>query len=113
MIEKSNYEEGLKEVIDKQKKNTIDFLLSTKVFINFDPQSLVKIFPNFIFEKIVKNTIIILEDQEPMYIYFIKSGEFEITINNSIAIVNKKLAVFGGAQENDVQEEEEYICKSI
>ena len=100
-------------MIDKQKKETIDFLVSTKIFNNFDPQSLIKIFPNFIFERIDKNSFLFKEGQEPMFIYFVKSGEFEISMKNSMIEINKKIAYLEGMSENYIQEEDVYRYKCI
>ena len=106
IIEKASYEESLKEVIDKQKKETIEFLVSTKIFGNFDTQLLIKIFSNFVLEKIEKNSNLIEEGNKPFFIYFIKTGDFEINIKNSIIEINKKIHYLGGDNGNDIQDQD-------
>jgi hypothetical protein len=112
VIDKKSYEGCLKDLIEKEKKNNINFLLSNSIFCDINKSD----FMNNNYILFVKNKVsihdkIITEDMIPKSIFLIRSGEYQITMNKSILEMDEYLKSFG-----IVSKKEEYyqdLMKSI
>ncbi len=111
-IDKKSYESCLKELNEKEKKNNINFLLSNSIFSDSNKSEFMNNNYNlFVKSKVSIHDKIISEDTVPKSIFFIKSGEFQITLNKSIIEIDEYLKSFG----IEIKKEEYYqdLMKSI
>jgi hypothetical protein len=105
-LDKTSFDISLKQVKEKQKKQGIDFFLSTQIFHHFNR----KLFENrmfhfFIFRNIVRNERIIQQGDAIQYVYFIKKGDYEVTTRYSLSEINEFYEHFGEKKKNTILEE--------
>ena len=71
--------------MQREKINNINFILSCHIFYGIAKDNFVNKFFNFFVNiKVSRGEKIILEGNDPKYLYLIKEGEFEISITNNI-----------------------------
>lgn len=78
------YNSYLKQEKQRITLKEINFLLNNFFFDKIPFKIFEKIFANFILEEKKKNDVIIREDSDVKYIYFIKEGIIELTMNKSL-----------------------------
>ena len=113
-LDKVSFDLSLKEINEKEKKDIVDFFLSTKIFYLFNRKIFEnKIYHLFVLKKISKNEKLYLQGHEIKNIYIIKKGDFEITKTNSLIEFKdyydyfgdlKKVSVFDKYNENEKME---------
>lgn len=93
-IQKNVYDSFLKDAVDKGKKSNINFLLSSKLFDNYNKQYFQNKFLNFFdFRKCRMGDLIARQDEKFEYIIFIKEGTFEMTCERSLNDLNKLIEI--------------------
>ena len=95
-IEKVDFDLSLKEVNEREKKEMVDFFLSTKIFYLFNRKIFeIKMFHLFVLKKINRNEKLYIQGDETKHIFIIKKGEFELTARNSLVEFNGYYEYFG------------------
>ena len=96
-LDKVSFDLSLKEVNEKQKKQGLEFFLSTRIFFRFNRE----IFENkishlFVIKKINRNEKLYIQGEDINQIFFVKKGDFELTARNSLMEFNNYYKYFGG-----------------
>ena len=108
MIDNKSYNLCLREVYDKQEKDRIGFFLrENQIFKNFEKETfLKKYYSFFILENVPRYDYLIMENKTPSNIFFIKNGEYEITLRKSLNEINELLKDYWGKEVSDKDEKE-------
>jgi hypothetical protein len=88
----------LKEVYQRVEKERIFFFLKENhIFRYFDKDIfLKKYYCFFVWEYIPRNEFILRENKDSTDVFFIKNGEYEITLNKSLHEINELLKEYTG-----------------
>jgi CRP-like cAMP-binding protein len=111
MIMKNFYVKSIQDTNTKLKKNNLTFIMATPFFQGITNKSslyqfqkmCVNLFTN---RKIERKEFLIKENEEPISIFFLKSGQFEICMNKSVMEINELIRYFGGHLDDDLNEYE-------
>jgi len=89
------YNDILKEISEKSRREKMNFLLGLALFKNNDKYNNLRTFTNYFKQKICKYKEILYYENSPYekknFIYFIQRGEFETKANKSISEIDKIL----------------------
>jgi CRP-like cAMP-binding protein len=110
-IIKSVYVKSIQDTNTKFKKNNIAFIMSTPFFQGVTNKLSLYHFQKmcvnaFTIRRVERKEYIIKENDEPINLFFIKSGQFEICMNKSVMEINELIRHFGGTVEDDLNEYE-------
>ena len=95
ILEKKEYEDILKDIYEKQKKLSINYLISNDIFLGCDKILFSKkIFSCFIKEKYHQNHSLLVENKIFDSIYFIKKGEFKVSCHKTIKEIEEIIKYF-------------------
>jgi CRP-like cAMP-binding protein len=111
MILKGFYVKSIQDTNTKFKKNNLAFIMGTPFFQGVTNKSSLYHFQKmcvnaFTNRKIDRKDYLIKENEEPISVFFIKSGQFEICMNKSVMEINELIRYFGGHLEDDLNEYE-------
>ena len=101
-IKRDVYQTCIRDVIERIRKNNVEALLRQEIFSRFNLELFDKFYFNF-FEKttIERGDVLIAQHTPQMYIYFIKSGEIEVSTSLSFNKLNDIITYMGGGSLND------------
>jgi CRP-like cAMP-binding protein len=89
-MNKKNYTDCIKDVNEKVKKNNINFVLSLQVFKNGNSHLFMKNYYNFlVLKKVNWREKLCVEGADPENVYFVKEGEFEISMRKSNFMIDE------------------------
>jgi CRP-like cAMP-binding protein len=104
-LNSEKYISCLQEANNKSKKNNVLDILSSPIFDSLS-ENTKKYFQKFYaslfsIKKVDKGDYVIREGENITNFYFIRSGNFEMTINKNILDLNELIKYFGGSIEDD------------
>lgn len=109
-MNKKNYTDCIKDVNEKVKKNNINFVLSLQVFKNGNSHLFMKNYYNFlVLRKINWREKICVEGADPENVYFIKEGEFEISMRKSNFMIDEVIKTFRNGDDSHISETEKEL----
>ena len=98
-FDKISWDNLIRDIYDKQKKFNHTVICSSEIFYHYINQKFTY-YNSFKIKQIETKALLIQEGGSPEYIYFIKQGEFEVTINRSILELTEILVNLGGKDWN-------------
>jgi CRP-like cAMP-binding protein len=110
MIMKNFYVKSIKNTNTKLKESNLMFILATPFFQGVSSKSTLtfqKFALNaFTTRRLERKDFLIKENDEPINVYFIKTGQYEICMNKSVMELNELIRYFGGKVDDDLNEYE-------
>jgi CRP-like cAMP-binding protein len=104
-LKKEDYISCLQDTNLKSKKSNLTIILGSPIFDSLSPSMkkyYQKYYSNlFSIKKLDKGEHVIKEGENITNIYFIRSGNYEMTINKNILEINELIKYFGGTVEDD------------
>ena len=101
VINKENYEYFLKKISIDEHQKEIKCILSSKIFLKVNAFIFKQTYYDlFIRYRIAKNEYIVEENVIYDYLYFLKKGEYEITLTMTLIQLNELLKLLGGDEFN-------------
>jgi len=115
-ISKKQYEEVLKEVVNRVKKNNINLLLSfIDIFNCFTSDTFIH-YKHFGYNDAILNTKLLVEGQPSTFVYFLTEGEYEVTFNKSFYEIVELICKLDKKSKSWDEEkkylEDEVLCNS-
>jgi hypothetical protein len=113
VLDKSSYDDCIKETNERLKKLYLQFTMKRRVFEGFELYDFLKkyylYFINFHCDKGEK---LITEGEKPEYVYFVRKGEFQVTMRKSIVEVKEIMGFLSNQRKNNTDKEtNEMQCK--
>jgi CRP-like cAMP-binding protein len=110
-IIKSVYIKSIQDTNSKFKKNNIAFIMTTPFFQGITNKLSLYHFQKmcvnaFTIRRLERKEYLIKENEEPINLFFIKSGQYEICMNKSVMEINELIRHFGGKVDDDLNEYE-------
>lgn len=97
ILDKSSFDQCLNQIYDKMKKGNINLLMSTKIFYGWNKNMFVRhIYEFFSHHKVDRNHVLLQENEENSFVYFLKEGEFEFKTKRSLVEINNIVKILGG-----------------
>jgi hypothetical protein len=97
-----SFKNCLKQSNDKIIRKSVDFFLSSKLFYGFNRMLFeIKLYHLFVHKKIERYERVIIEGEEPKYLYLIKKGEFEVTGRMNLLEFSDYVYYFGKVKMNN------------
>lgn len=112
VLNKESYEDCIKDVNEKVKKLSSNFLLSLPIYKNLNPSLFLKnFFHLFVLRKVNWHEKLFVEGKEPESVFIIKEGEFELNTKISNKEINHLVKDFCNGDESHISESEtdEYL----
>lgn len=101
VMDKINFVKCLSDVAEKVSKANFMFILSQKIFSKMNLKIFQKQYINFfVFRKLKKGEKLCKQNSSAEYIYFIKDGKFEVSINKSFLDICNIIEFLGGNKDN-------------
>ena len=95
-----DYEKFVKDILEKNELAEYDFLLSSSIFNGVDKQALLKkYYIYFQNGKIKQSKTFIVENSPAEYVYFIKSGEFHLSIKRNLNDLDELIRYYGNSDK--------------
>jgi len=109
VLDYSSYEECIKDSIEKVARANMNFIMNTQIFINVNKILFNKYYQqNFVSRRYTRGNKLIKEGDRMSNIFFLKSGEYELTINLNLLELSKVIIGLGGLisfeQERQVED---------
>ena len=115
ILDKKGFLKCLSEITEKSKKATLDFFLTNQaIFRGVDCRRFNLKFMNFFLFHNCSNKKIIQENDVLNNIYFLKSGDFQISFRSSLSTLNEMIKNLGGPfkenhENRKLFEDEKYV----
>jgi len=94
------YEKHIKEIIERNDQANFNFLFSSSLFFGVDKHDLFKKYYNyFSFCKIDQNKTLLVENSLSDNVFFIKSGEFLLSIKKNMNELDDLILYYGGREK--------------
>ena len=111
VLDKKSYDNCIKETNEKLIRNNIQFILKRPVVEGVDKAYFIrKYYTYFVKIPIKKHEKIIIEGQPQDFLYFIRNGEYEITMRKSLIEIKKILEFIKGKSKDNDKELNDLQC---
>lgn len=96
-LTKNIYSDCIKESNEKNRKNNINFILSFQIFHGFLRMIFEKKYFNlFVLQKQIRGEMLLSENTFPEYVYFVKMGEYEVSMKKNLFELALLIKQLGG-----------------
>jgi hypothetical protein len=94
------YEKHIKEIIERNDQANFNFLFSSSIFNGVDKHDLFKKYYNyFSYCKIEQNKTVFIENTHSYNVFFIKSGEFLLSLKKNMNELDELILFYGGREK--------------
>jgi CRP-like cAMP-binding protein len=105
ILDKPSFDQCLNQIYDKMKKGNINLLMTTKIFYGWNKNLFIRhIYEFFSYHKVSRNHVLLQENEENSFVYFLKEGEFEFKTKRSLVEINNIVKSLGGVNVNEKRE---------
>ena len=109
-MNKDDYQKTLLDLTEKHKKAVTSLFIKNPIFKMIEKKKfLLKYYNLFTFHSLDYREILIKEKEVSKYVYFIKSGDYEVSINNNLLHIHDVIKWLEGEDPDANKEKQRYF----